>query len=221
MCEVDKMHFKVLNLGTRVLHKNQDRAEQNRTWFKSHAVHAINIMSSPGSGKTSLLEKTTQALRGIRQVSILVGDLQTELDADRLKKVGAKAKQINTGNGCHLDASMIAQQLDHFVTGHEDLLLIENVGNLVCPSSFDLGEKSKVVLLSVTEGEEKPLKYPVLFHQADVILITKVDLANYVPWNKARAIDAIFKINPRAKIIELSSLTGLGMDEWLHWLKEA
>ncbi|HAZ14209.1 MAG: hydrogenase accessory protein HypB [Bdellovibrionales bacterium GWA2_49_15] len=222
MCDDCGEHeSKVLHLERQVLSKNSQLAEQNRLWFKKHSMRAINMMSSPGSGKTTLLEKTTQAFCSFGKMAILVGDLQTELDAERLRTVGARALQINTGQGCHLDAAMIAGHLGKFIAGDERLLMIENVGNLVCPSAYDLGEQHKVALLSVTEGEDKPLKYPALFHQADLIVITKMDLVAFVPWSQAKAMDAILKVNPRAKIIRLSAHSGEGMDEWLQWLKES
>jgi len=209
---------KTLHIGRSVLEKNNLIAASNQGWFDTHAIKAINIMSSPGSGKTTLLEKSCQSIK--KKVSILVGDLQTDIDANRLKKAHAHAKQINTDNGCHLDAQMISLELGDFISGDEEILIIENVGNLVCPASFDLGEHFKIALLSVTEGEEKPLKYPSLFYQADLVLITKIDLIKYVPWDEERAYQALYKVNPKAKIIQVSATTGEGMEQWMQWLGE-
>ncbi|MBI2522344.1 MAG: hydrogenase nickel incorporation protein HypB [Bdellovibrio sp.] len=221
MCdECGRHETKILSMERNIFKKNSDLAEQNRLWFKAHGIRTINMMSSPGSGKTTLLEKTTRAIQPFGKMSILVGDVQTEIDADRLRNAGAKAQQINTWNGCHLDAAMIARQLGNFVTGEEDLLMIENVGNLVCPAAFDLGEQYKVALLSITEGEDKPLKYPALFHQVDLILITKIDLEPFLSWNREKALESLRRINHKAHVIMLSALSGMGMEAWVDWLKE-
>jgi hydrogenase nickel incorporation protein HypB len=203
-----------------ILQKNKEIAHNNHHWFHDHHVMAVNMMSSPGSGKTFLLEKTFQEMRNRLKMAVLVGDQQTDRDAQRLAKANAKVKQIATLNSCHLDASMIQKE---FAFLHDDLpqlLFIENVGNLVCPSAFDLGENIRIALLSVTEGEDKPIKYPVLFHKADLVVITKMDLAPYLDWNEDECVQFIRQVNPKAKIIKLSAKTAEGMNEWFQYLEE-
>ena len=220
-CETANQSFfpeetKTLHLGVEVLKENNRIAHDNHHWFHDHKLKVVNLMSSPGSGKTLLLEKTA---KDFPTSSILVGDQQTNYDQDRLIKAGARAKQISTHGTCHLDAQMISKELGSFVTGEEDLLFIENVGNLVCPSAFDLGETHKVALLSVTEGEDKPEKYPVLFHQANVVVLTKVDLLPYLDWDEERFQNCLRKVNPNARVIRLSAKTGEGMEAWGDYLK--
>ena len=217
-CEVANAdHFQqTVHLEIDVLKKNNHIAHQNHHWFGDHGVMAINLMSSPGSGKTALLEKTSQDFKDT-PFSILVGDQQTDNDATRLQLSGARVRQITTHSSCHLDASMIEKELD-FVK--EKLLIIENVGNLVCPSAFDLGENKRVALLSTTEGEDKPEKYPVLFNKADLIIITKSDLIPYLDWDEVKCLDSIRKVNPKARIIKISSKTGEGMNLWYDFLRE-
>lgn len=211
---------KTINLEISVLQKNDDLAHDNWHWLDDHGVMTINLMSSPGTGKTYLLEKTLQALRNEMNITVLVGDQQTNNDAERLMGKGGNVKQINTLSSCHLDASMIAKELNSFVDGKEDLLIIENVGNLVCPAAFKLGEKIRVALLSTTEGEDKPIKYPVLFNSADLIIITKTDLIPHLEWSKDKALQYVKQINPKAQIIFLSAKNGEGMQEWLDYLKQ-
>lgn len=194
---------------------NQRHADQNRGWFRAKGLTVLNLLSSPGSGKTALLERTLQDLP---HAAAIVGDLQTENDADRLRATGAQAIQITTGATCHLDAHMVMHALEKLESSDLNTLFIENVGNLVCPSSYDLGEDKRVVLLSTTEGEDKPLKYPVIFQKADLVLITKSDLAEAVGFDREKAMASIRQVAPRAEILELSSKTGEGLDAWIAWL---
>ena len=197
------------------LELNQRFADQNRGWFRAKGLKTFNLLSSPGSGKTALLERT---LRALPRAAAIVGDLQTENDADRLRAAGAQAIQIVTGATCHLDAHMVAHALERLDATGLDVLFIENVGNLVCPASYDLGEDKRVVLLSVTEGEDKPLKYPVIFRRADLVVVSKIDLAEAVGFDRAKAWAAIRQAAPRAEILETSAKTGAGFDAWLAWL---
>jgi hydrogenase nickel incorporation protein HypB len=176
-------------------------------------------VSSPGSGKTSLLTKTIELLKAELAISVIEGDQQTSNDAERIRATGVKAVQINTGKGCHLDAHGIGHALESLAPEDNSLLFIENVGNLVCPSAFDLGEAHKVVILSVTEGEDKPLKYPDMFAAADMMLLNKIDLLPYVDFDVAQCIDYARRVNPRIKVLQVSARTGEGMDLWLQWLK--
>ena len=197
------------------LELNQRLADQNRGWFRAKGLKVFNLLSSPGSGKTALLERT---LRDVPRAAAIVGDLQTENDAVRLRASGAQAIQITTGAACHLDAHMVAHALDKLDVSGLATLFIENVGNLVCPASYDLGEAKRVVLLSVTEGEDKPLKYPVIFRNADLVLVTKTDLAAAVGFDREKALASIRQTAPRAQILEVSAKTGAGCDAWLAWL---
>lgn len=194
---------------------NQRIADQNRGWFRAKGLKVFNLLSSPGSGKTTLLERT---LRDVPRGAAIVGDLQTENDAVRLRATGAPAIQINTGAACHLDAHMVAHALGQLRTDGLDVLFLENVGNLVCPAAFDLGEDKRIVLLSVTEGEDKPLKYPVIFRHADLVVITKCDLAAAVGFARETALAAIRQVAPQAGILEVSAKTGFGIDAWYAWL---
>ena len=195
---------------------NQRHADENRGWFRAKGLKVFNLLSSPGSGKTALLERT---LRDLPRSAAIVGDLQTENDAIRLRASGAQAIQITTGATCHLDAHMVAHALEKLDADGLRFLFIENVGNLVCPASYDLGERRRVVLLSVTEGEDKPLKYPVMFLKADLVLVTKMDLAEAVEFDREAALANIRQVAPRAEIIELSAKTGESFADWLEWLK--
>ena len=197
------------------LELSQRLADQNRGWFRAKGLKVFNLLSSPGSGKTALLERT---LRTLPRSAAIVGDLQTENDADRLRATGAQAVQIVTGATCHLDAHMVAHALEKLDVADLETLFIENVGNLVCPASYDLGEAKRVVLLSVTEGEDKPLKYPVIFRNADLVLVTKIDLAEAVGFDREKALAAIRQTAPRAQILELSARSGTGLDVWYAWL---
>ncbi|NTV97155.1 MAG: hydrogenase nickel incorporation protein HypB [Thiobacillus sp.] len=202
-----------------ILGKNDALAAENRRWLAEHGVFAVNLVSSPGSGKTTLLVKTIEALRGELPVSVVEGDQQTSNDADRIRAAGAPAVQVNTGKGCHLDALMVGQALARLAPERGSLLLIENVGNLVCPAAFDLGEAHKVVILSVTEGEDKPLKYPDMFHAADLMLLSKVDLLPYLSFDVERCVEYARRINPRLTVLQVSSTSGAGMAAWLDWLR--
>jgi hydrogenase nickel incorporation protein HypB len=181
-------------------------------------VLVVNLISSPGSGKTALLEKTLDRLPDSERVAVLTGDIQTENDADRLRRYGYPVKQITTGGTCHLDARMIEKHIADWDLEKLDLLIIENVGNLVCPSSYDLGEAAKIVLLSVTEGEDKPLKYPGIFHRASLMILTKTDLLPHVEFDPKLALENARKIHPEIDYLALSSKTGEGFDKWLAWL---
>ncbi len=196
---------------------NQRYADANRDWFKSKGLTVFNFLSAPGTGKTAWLEAT---LRLLPRAAVIVGDLQTDNDAVRLRRSGAQAIQITTGATCHLDAHMVAHALEQLDTDNLDYVFIENVGNLVCPASYDLGETYRVVLLSVTEGEDKPLKYPVIFHSADAVVITKMDLAAAVEFNRTMAGEHLRRMAPRARLFAGSAKTGDGMEEWLDWVRQ-
>jgi len=202
----------------KVLNENQRLAEELRQCFRDHNVFCLNLISSPGSGKTALLERTLGAMPKDAKVAVLTGDIQTENDARRLAVAGFPVKQITTGGTCHLDAKMITRALADWDLGHIDILFIENVGNLVCPSSYDLGEHAKIVLLSVTEGEDKPLKYPGIFTKSELCVINKIDLLPYVPFDIAAARDNARKVHPGMELLELSCTTRQGLDGWLAWI---
>jgi len=208
----------MLKIERDILGKNDVRAAGNRAWLTARGIFALNLVSSPGSGKTSLLVRTLQALGGRVPAAVIEGDQQTEFDAERIRATGIPALQINTGKGCHLDADMVARALPRMALADGSLLLIENVGNLVCPAAFDLGEAHKVAILSVTEGEDKPLKYPDMFAAADLMLLNKVDLLPYLSFDTARAIDYALRVNPRLRVIRTSATSGEGFDEWLAWI---
>jgi hydrogenase nickel incorporation protein HypB len=203
----------------KVLNENQRIAAVLRERFRSHGILCLNLISSPGSGKTSLLERTLENLSGVR-AAVLTGDIQTDNDARRLARFGLPVRQITTGGTCHLDARMIERALADWNLADLDLLLIENVGNLVCPSSYDLGEAAKVVLLSVTEGEDKPLKYPGIFSKAELMVLNKIDLLPYVPFDVTLARENAQRIHPGIEILEVSCLSGSGLEEWQGWLKQ-
>jgi hydrogenase nickel incorporation protein HypB len=207
-------------LEKKVLSENDRVAAELRERFRENNVLVVNLISSPGSGKTSLLEKTLEALPRTERVAVLTGDIQTENDANRLKGFGFPAKQITTGGTCHLDARMIELHLTDWRLDELDLLFIENVGNLVCPSSYDLGEAAKIVLLSVTEGEDKPLKYPSIFFKSELLVITKTDLLPYVPFDIAKAEENARRVHPGMEIVRVSCTGGNGLQEWLRWLDE-
>ena len=207
-------------LEKKVLSENDRIAAELRERFRENNVLVVNLISSPGSGKTSLLEKTLEALPRSERVAVLTGDIQTENDANRLKRFGFPAKQITTGGTCHLDARMIERHLADWHLDELDLLFIENVGNLVCPSSYDLGEASKIVLLSVTEGEDKPLKYPSIFFKSELLVITKTDLLPYVPFDIRTAEENARKVHPGMQIVRVSCTAGDGLKVWLQWLEQ-
>lgn len=202
-----------------ILDKNNQYAAKNRQHFAERGIFALNLVSSPGSGKTSLLIKTIENLRNKFPVAVIEGDQQTDHDAERIRATGAPAIQINTGKGCHLDAHMIAQAIRRLPLQDSSLLFIENVGNLVCPSSFDLGEAHKVVILSVTEGEDKPLKYPDMFHAADLMLLNKCDLLPYLSFDTGLAIGYAHRVHPGLPVIQLSATQGTGMHAWCDWIE--
>ena len=207
-------------LERKVLSENDRIAAELRTRFQEHGILCLNIISSPGSGKTSLLECTLGSLLRDDRVAILTGDIQTDNDAARLRRFHFPVKQITTGGTCHLDARMIERHLADWRLEDLDLLLIENVGNLVCPSSYDLGEAAKIVLLSVTEGEDKPLKYPSIFFKSDLLIMTKTDLLPYVPFDINVAAENARRVHPGIEIVKVSCLTGNGLHEWLMWLEQ-
>jgi hydrogenase nickel incorporation protein HypB len=211
---------KRIAVETDILDKNNRLAAGNRALFASQGVFALNLVSSPGSGKTTILERTLREMAGTVRCAVIEGDQQTDNDAVRIAATGVQVKQINTGAGCHLDAHMVLHAAESFDLGNLDLLLIENVGNLVCPASFDLGENHKVVVLSVTEGEDKPLKYPHMFHAADLMLLNKTDLLPYLKFDVEKCREMALRVNPGIKIIELSAQSGEGMDLWYSWLTD-
>ena len=208
-----------INVVESVLKANDAVARANRRRMDAAGVLAINLMSAPGSGKTYLLEKTIAALAPTQRCAVLVGDLQTTRDAERLSSVAAQVTQINTGTGCHLSATHVADGLDTLDLQGMDFLFIENVGNMVCPAAFDLGEHRRAVLLSVPEGDDKVAKYPTLFQPADVILLTKTDLIGVLDYRRDRVYEDLSRINTRATVMELSAKTGQGLDRWLAWLQ--
>ncbi|MBI2746297.1 hydrogenase nickel incorporation protein HypB [Hydrogenophaga sp.] len=234
---------RAIKLETDILGANNRVAVQNRAHFEAHGVTALNLVSSPGSGKTTLLCATIEALKARSpdlHLAVIEGDQQTSFDADRIRATGAPAIQVNTGKGCHLDAPMVSQAFaqlhSHDHHGHDpakehshdhnhhdehSLLFIENVGNLVCPAVWDLGEAAKVAILSVTEGEDKPLKYPDMFAASSLMVLNKIDLLAHVKFDVARCIELARRVNPTIEVIQLSATTGEGMDAWLHWLDHA
>ena len=213
-------HGHGMDVHVPVLDANDRLAERNRGFFAAKNLLVINVFSSPGSGKTSLLQKTAEMLRGRVRMGVIVGDLATDTDAERLSRADIPVVQITTGTMCHLDARMIAEAMKKMPLDDLDVLIIENVGNLVCPASYDLGEGVRVVLLSVTEGEDKPLKYPPMFHSADVALVTKSDLADAVDFNRDAALAALNKVAHHAHVMEVSSKTGEGMEAWCEEIVE-
>lgn len=208
----------VVDLNARILVKNDAAAARNRAWLQGREILALNIMSAPGAGKTTLLERTIAALKAEQPVFVLEGDQATAHDGERVKAAGATAVQINTGSGCHLDAEMVARGLGTLKPGLGALLFIENVGNLVCPALFDLGEAKRVAILSVTEGDDKPLKYPHMFRAADLLLLNKTDLLTHVDFDMDRAMDFARQVNPKIEILKVSARTGDGMAAWLDWI---
>ncbi len=204
-----------------ILSKNNQYAAENREFLRAQHILALNLLSSPGSGKTTLLTETIVALRHHRPIAVIEGDQQTTNDADRIRATGASAIQINTGKGCHLDASMIGTALARLAAPRHSIVMIENVGNLVCPAAFDLGEAHKVVLLSVTEGEDKPLKYPDMFRAASLMVLNKVDLLPYLTFDVAQCIANARRVNPQIAILQLSATSGQGLGAWLAWIEGA
>jgi hydrogenase nickel incorporation protein HypB len=210
-----------VDVHERILSENDRQAQHTREHFARCQVLALNVMGSPGSGKTALLEATGRALAGCRVIGALAGDLATDRDAERLTAAGIRARSITTGSACHLDASMVHHALHHLAWDDLDYLFIENVGNLVCPAVYDLGQAANVVLVSVTEGEDKPLKYPVMFSKADLVLITKTDLLPHLPdVQVARVREALGRVMPDPVVIEISARCGDGLQLWLDWLRQ-
>jgi hydrogenase nickel incorporation protein HypB len=202
-----------------ILGKNNQYAAANRQLFRDQAILALNLVSSPGSGKTTLLTRSIDDLKGELPISVIEGDQQTANDADRIRETGVPALQINTGKGCHLDAHMIGHAMESLQPADNSLLFIENVGNLVCPAAFDLGEAHKVAILSVTEGEDKPLKYPDMFHAADLMILNKTDLLPYLDFDVEKCIEFARRVNPDIEVLQLSAKSGEGMDAWYAWIR--
>jgi hydrogenase nickel incorporation protein HypB len=210
---------RTVQLEQKVLAKNDRLAELNRDWLRERGVLAINLMSSPGAGKTTLLERTARELGGKMAISVIEGDQAAMLDAERIRSSGCDVVQINTGAGCHLDAAMVAEGLRLLDPPSGSVVMIENVGNLVCPALFDLGEEARVVLASVTEGDDKPRKYPHMFRRADLVLVSKTDLLPYVDFDSKRHAADVRKTAPDALMLQVSAATGAGMNEWYAWLR--
>jgi hydrogenase nickel incorporation protein HypB len=208
----------VVEIETALLAKNDHLAAHNRTWLVERGIRALNLMSSPGSGKTSLLRRTIAEVGAVRPVAVIEGDQETRIDAEKIRSTGARVVQINTGAGCHLDAGMLARGLAELRPARGSIVFIENVGNLVCPALFDLGEAAKIVVVSVTEGEDKPLKYPHMFSVADLVVINKIDLLPYVDVELDRLAAHCRSVQPDVGVIPLSVTTGQGMSAWCDWL---
>lgn len=215
----DHTHSTVIQIDQDVLKTNNLKAERNRGYFEAKNIVTLNMVSSPGSGKTTLLEKTIKNLGKEVNFYVIEGDQQTMNDANRINATGTPVIQINTGNGCHLDADMINKAVKKLEVADNSVLVIENVGNLVCPSLFDLGETYRVIIISVSEGDDKPIKYPNMFHSSDICIINKTDLLPYVDFNIEKAKDYALKVNHHLQLFELSAKSGEGMDKWYEWLK--
>ncbi len=210
-----------IELEKDILNKNNLLAQRNRGYFEAKGILALNLVSSPGSGKTSLLERTIEDLKSKFPISVIEGDQQTTNDADRIAQTGVPVIQINTGKGCHLDSEMINNAVKKLKPSEESVLMIENVGNLVCPAMFDLGEAGRVVIISVTEGDDKPIKYPDMFHGSKVCIINKIDLLPYVNFDVEKAKNYAQQVNPHLKFIELSATTGEGLNQWYDWIRKS
>jgi hydrogenase nickel incorporation protein HypB len=208
-------------LDARILAKNEAIAATNRAWFAGREILALNLVSAPGAGKTTLLERTIRDFHQERDIYVIEGDQATARDGARIRAAGAAAVQVNTGTGCHLEADMVARGLKILKPGFGTLLMIENVGNLVCPAMFDLGEHAKIVILSVTEGEDKPLKYPHMFRAASLMILNKIDLLPHVDFDVKQAIANARQINPDIAVLQLSAKTGAGLEDWYAWLRSA
>jgi hydrogenase nickel incorporation protein HypB len=214
----DSAATRTVKLEQEILGKNRLLAERNRGWLQGREIFAVNLMSSPGSGKTTLLERTVRDLGKEVVVSVIEGDQETRLDAERIRAAGARVVQINTGTGCHLDAQMLGRALHELSPEIGSLLFVENVGNLVCPALFDLGEGARVVIASTTEGEDKPLKYPHMFRAADLVVLNKVDLLPHLEFDVDRFTAHVRSVNPSAKVLQLSAIRGNGLSAWYRWL---
>lgn len=210
---------KMVQVEQDILSKNNGYAADNRRRFADHGIFAVNLVSSPGSGKTTLLVRTIEALKARHAIAVVEGDQQTSMDAQRIRATGVPAIQVNTGKGCHLDAHMVGRAFERLQPADDSLLLIENVGNLVCPADFDLGEAHKVVILSVTEGEDKPLKYPNMFRAADLMILNKVDLLPHLTFDVEQCLAFALRVNPHIDIVQVSATSGAGMQAWLSWLE--
>ncbi len=215
-----EMHGSTIQLEEEILAKNNLLAEKNRGWFEGRNILALNLVSSPGSGKTTFLERTIRDLKNDLPINVIEGDQETLNDAKRIKETGCNVVQINTGTGCHLEADMLAKGLKGLQPPLNSVVMIENVGNLVCPALFDLGEKHKIAILSVTEGEDKPVKYPHMFRAADVMILNKVDLLPYVSFDVDVCINYARTVNPDIKVFKISATSGEGMEIWYQWLQE-
>lgn len=214
-----KIHNKTITLEQEILGKNDLIAAENRGWFNGRNILALNLVSSPGAGKTTLLCRTIKDLKNQLNISVIEGDQETVNDAEKIRQTGCKVVQINTGTGCHLEAAMVKRGYTELNPPLNSVLMIENVGNLVCPALFDLGEKAKVVILSVTEGEDKPLKYPHMFRESEVMILNKIDLLPYVQFDVEKCLEYAKKVKPQIKIFQLSATTGEGLENWYDWLK--
>lgn len=212
-------HVRMVELEQSILSRNDAQAQQNRAWLAQRGIVAINLISSPGTGKTLLLERTLERLQGRLSCAVITGDQQTDNDARRLEGKGAPVRQIETVSSCHLDAERVGQLLPEVADTGVDLLFIENVGNLVCPAAFDLGESFKVALLSTTEGEDKPVKYPALFSMAPVVVLTKMDLVPHLDWDESACREHLRHVHPGVFVFQLSAKTGDGMDAWVDYLE--
>ena len=216
----DHTHGTTVSLEAEILAKNDKLAERNRGWFAGRNILALNLVSSPGAGKTTLLERTIRDLSGQFPINVIEGDQETTNDAERIRSTGCDVVQINTGTGCHLEADMLARGLEELKPPLDSVVMIENVGNLVCPALFDLGEKCKVAILSVTEGEDKPLKYPHMFRASDVMILNKIDLLPHVQFDVEKCIESARQVNPGIQVFEVSATTGEGLDSWYQWLAD-
>ena len=212
-------HATTISVETAVLAKNDRLAERNRGWLASRGILALNLVSAPGSGKTSVLERTIRDLAGELSLSVIEGDQETLNDAERIRATGCRVVQINTGSGCHLDAAMIARGLEQLNPPAGAVVMIENVGNLVCPALFDLGERAKVVIVSVTEGDDKPLKYPHMFRYGTIVILNKIDLLPYVPFDESRFLHHVLQVNPTLRVLRLSATRGDGFPDWYEWIR--
>ena len=209
----------MIELETRILAKNDALAAKNRAWFAGREILALNLVSSPGSGKTTLLERTIRDLKGELKLYVIEGDQATSNDGERIRAAGAPAVQVNTGTGCHLEADMVARGLAELKPALGAVVMIENVGNLVCPAMFDLGERAKVVILSVTEGEDKPLKYPHMFRAAEIMILNKTDLLPHVDFDVSLALTNARQVNPDIRVFQVSARSGDGLEGWYGWLR--
>ncbi|PHS25925.1 MAG: hydrogenase accessory protein HypB [Methylophaga sp.] len=210
---------RMVEIEKSILGKNDEYAQENRRYFTDNGILTLNLVSSPGSGKTTLLTRTINDLKENLSLSVIEGDQQTTHDAERIRETGVSAVQINTGKGCHLDAHMVGHAMENLSPEKGSVLFVENVGNLVCPAAFDLGEAHKVVILSVTEGEDKPLKYPDMFFAADIMLLNKIDLLPYLEFEVAKCIEYARRVNPDIQVLQVSATSGEGLEDWYEWIK--